>query len=206
MDKLSYALGMSMAQNFKGSGIKSINADDFADALRAVYEGGEKKMSFDEAKKVVQDFFTDLEARAGDENKRLGEMFLEQNAKQEGVVTTASGLQYLVVKEGTGARPGENDAVTVHYTGRLIDGTVFDSSVERGEPATFGLKQVIAGWTEGLQLMREGAAYRFFIPSHLAYGSHGTGPIQPHSTLVFDVQLLKVENKKYHQSQHTINH
>ena len=196
MDKLSYALGMSMAQNFKGSGIKSINADDFADALRAVYEGGEKKMSFDEAKKVVQDFFTDLEARAGDENKRLGEMFLEQNAKQEGVVTTASGLQYLVVKEGTGARPGENDAVTVHYTGRLIDGTVFDSSVERGEPATFGLKQVIAGWTEGLQLMREGAAYRFFIPSHLAYGSHGPGPIQPHSTLVFDVQLLKVENKK----------
>lgn len=196
MDKLSYALGMSMAQNFKGSGVKSINADDFADALRAVYEGGEKKMSFDEAKKVVQDFFTDLEARAGDENKRLGEMFLEQNAKQEGVVTTASGLQYLVVKEGTGARPGENDAVTVHYTGRLIDGTVFDSSVERGEPATFGLKQVIAGWTEGLQLMREGAAYRFFIPSHLAYGSHGTGPIQPHSTLVFDVQLLKVENKK----------
>ena len=196
MDKLSYALGMSMAQNFKGSGVKSINADDFADALRAVYEGGEKKMSFDEAKKVVQDFFTDLEARAGDENKRLGEMFLEQNAKQEGVVTTASGLQYLVVKEGTGARPGENDAVTVHYTGRLIDGTVFDSSVDRGEPATFGLKQVIAGWTEGLQLMREGAAYRFFIPSHLAYGSHGTGPIQPHSTLVFDVQLLKVENKK----------
>ena len=196
MDKLSYALGMSMAQNFKGSGVKSINADDFADALRAVYEGGEKKMSFDEAKKVVQDFFTDLEARAGDENKRLGEMFLEQNSKQEGVVTTASGLQYLVVKEGTGARPSENDAVTVHYTGRLIDGTVFDSSVERGEPATFGLKQVIAGWTEGLQLMREGAAYRFFIPSHLAYGSHGTGPIQPHSTLVFDVQLLKVENKK----------
>lgn len=192
MDKLSYALGLSMAQNFKGSGVDKLDANDFADALSAVYEGKEKKMTFDEAKRVVQEYFTNLETRAGEMNKKLGEEFLEKNAKEEGVKVTESGLQYLVVKEGNDVRPGADDAVTVHYTGRLIDGTVFDSSVERGEPATFALKQVIAGWTEGLQLMGEGAAYRFFIPSHLAYGPHGTGPIQPHSTLIFDVQLLKV--------------
>ena len=195
MDKLSYALGLSMAQNFKGSGIQSINADDFADALRAVYEDKEKKMSYDEAKQVVQDFFTELEANAGAMNEELGKKFLEQNAQQEGVRVTESGLQYLVLKEGNGVKPGPNDAVTVHYTGRLIDGTVFDSSVERGEPATFAVGQVIPGWVEGLQLMSEGAAWRLFIPSNLAYGPHGTGPIQPNSTLIFDVQLIKVNKK-----------
>ncbi|MBQ3324227.1 MAG: FKBP-type peptidyl-prolyl cis-trans isomerase [Muribaculaceae bacterium] len=195
MDKLSYALGLSMAQNFKGSGIASINADDFADALRAVYEDKEKKMTYDEAKKVVQDFFTELEANAGAMNEELGKKFLEQNAQQEGVKVTESGLQYLVLKEGNGVKPGPNDAVTVHYTGRLIDGTVFDSSVERGEPATFAVGQVIPGWVEGLQLMSEGAAWRLFIPSNLAYGPHGTGPIQPNSTLIFDVQLIKVNKK-----------
>ena len=192
MDKLSYALGLSMAQNFKGSGIQSINADDFADALRDVYENKEKKMSYDEAKKIVQDFFTQLEANAGAMNEELGKKFLEQNAQQEGVKGTESGLQYLVLKDGDGKKPGPNDVVTVHYTGRLIDGTVFDSSVERGEPATFAVGQVIPGWVEGLQLMSEGAAWRLFIPSNLAYGPHGTGPIQPNSTLVFDVQLIKV--------------
>ena len=195
MDKLSYALGLSMAQNFKGSGIKSINADDFADALRAVYEDSEKKMTYDEAKQVVQDFFTELEANAGAMNEELEKKFLEQNAQQEGVKVTESGLQYLVLKEGNGVKPGPNDAVTVHYTGRLIDGTVFDSSVERGEPATFAVGQVIPGWVEGLQLMSEGAAWRLFIPSNLAYGPHGTGPIQPNSTLIFDVQLIKVNKK-----------
>ena len=195
MDKLSYALGLSMAHNFKGSGITNINADDFADALRAVYEDSEKKMSFDEAKQVVQDFFTELEANAGAMNEKLGKKFLEQNAQQEGVKVTESGLQYLVLKEGNGVKPGPNDAVTVHYTGRLIDGTVFDSSVERGEPATFAVGQVIPGWVEGLQLMSEGAAWRLFIPSNLAYGPHGTGPIQPNSTLIFDVQLIKVNKK-----------
>ena len=195
MDKLSYALGLSMGQNFKGSGIQNINADDFADALRAVYEDKEKKMSYDEAKKVVQDFFTELEANAGAMNEALGKKFLEQNAQQEGVKVTESGLQYLVLKEGNGVKPGPEDAVTVHYTGRLIDGTVFDSSVERGEPATFAVGQVIPGWVEGLQLMSEGAAWRLFIPSNLAYGPHGTGPIQPNSTLIFDVQLIKVNKK-----------
>ena len=192
MDKLSYALGLSMGQNFKGSGVDKINVSDFAAALQAVYAGEKPEMTYDEAKQVVQEYFTNLQARAGEENAKAGRDFLANNAKQEGVVVTESGLQYLVVKEGSGKKPGPNDVVTVHYTGRLIDGTVFDSSVERGEPATFAVGQVIAGWVEGLQLMSEGAAYRLFIPSELAYGEHGTGPIQPNSALIFDVQLSKV--------------
>ena len=195
MDKLSYALGLSMANNFLGSGIQELNIEDFADGLRAVYEGKEKQMTFDEAKKVVTDFFTELESKGSEMNEKLGREFLENNAKQEGIHVTASGLQYQIVKEGNGPKPGINDSVTVHYTGRLIDGTVFDSSVERGEPATFGVGQVIPGWVEGLQLMSEGSAWRLFIPSNLAYGKHGTGPIQPNSTLIFDVQLIKVNKK-----------
>lgn len=192
MDKLSYALGLSMGQNFKGSGVDKLNADDFADALRAVYGEGTPAMTYDEAKQVVQEYFTNLQAKAGEMNAKAGKEYLANNAKEEGVNVTESGLQYLVVKEGNGKKPGPNDVVTVHYTGRLIDGTVFDSSVERGEPATFAVGQVIPGWVEGLQLMSEGSAYRLFIPSELAYGEHGTGPIQPNSTLIFDVQLLKV--------------
>lgn len=192
MDKLSYAFGLSMGQNFKGSGVDKLNADDFADALRAVYGEGTPAMTYDEAKQVVQEYFTNLQAKAGEMNAKAGKEYLANNAKEEGVKVTESGLQYLVVKEGNGKKPGPNDVVTVHYTGRLIDGTVFDSSVERGEPATFAVGQVIPGWVEGLQLMSEGSAYRLFIPSELAYGEHGTGPIQPNSTLIFDVQLLKV--------------
>lgn len=192
MDKLSYALGLSMGQNFKGSGVDKLNADDFADALRAVYGEGTPAMTYDEAKQVVQEYFTNLQAKAGEMNAKAGKEYLANNAKEEGVKVTESGLQYLVVKEGNGKKPGPNDVVTVHYTGRLIDGTVFDSSVERGEPATFAVGQVIPGWVEGLQLMSEGSAYRLFIPSELAYGEHGTGPIQPNSTLIFNVQLLKV--------------
>ena len=192
MDKLSYALGLSMGQNFKGSGVDKLNADDFADALRAVYGEGTPAMTYDEAKQVVQEYFTNLQAKAGEMNAKAGKEYLANNAKEEGVKVTESGLQYLVVKEGNGKKPGPNDVVTVHYTGRLVDGTVFDSSVERGEPATFAVGQVIPGWVEGLQLMSEGSAYRRFIPSELAYGEHGTGPIQPNSTLIFDVQLLTV--------------
>ena len=192
MDKLSYALGLSMGQNFKGSGVDKLNADDFADALRAVYGEGSPAMTYDEAKQVVQEYFTNLQSKAGEMNAKAGKEYLANNAQEEGVKVTESGLQYLVVKEGNGKKPGPNDVVTVHYTGRLVDGTVFDSSVERGEPATFAVGQVIPGWVEGLQLMSEGSAYRLFIPSELAYGEHGTGPIQPNSTLIFDVQLLKV--------------
>ena len=130
------------------------------------------------------------------DNKSIGREFLEENAKNDSVVQTTSGLQYMVLQEGTGAKPGPTDEVTVHYTGRLLDGTVFDSSVERGEPATFPLDKVIPGWTEGLQLMSEGAKYRLFIPSELAYGSKGAGEqIQPNSTLIFDVELIKVNKK-----------
>ena len=130
------------------------------------------------------------------DNLTLGREFLAENAKNDSVIQTESGLQYMVLKEGTGAKPDSTDMVTVHYTGRLIDGKVFDSSIERGEPATFGLTQVIPGWTEGLQLMSEGSKYRLFIPSELAYGEKGAGnDILPNSTLIFDVELIKVEKK-----------
>ena len=200
MDKLSYALGMSMGHNFKGSGIKAINADDFAAGVAAVYDGTKPAMSYDEAKRIVQDFFTNLEkemqaeaAKAGAENLKIGEAFLSENAKREGVTTTASGLQYEVIRKGAGDHPAASDRVEVHYTGKLIDGTVFDSSVERGVPATFGVTQVIPGWVEALQLMREGDKWRLYIPSALAYGENGAGGvIGPNMTLIFDVELLRV--------------
>lgn len=196
MDKLSYALGLSMGQNFKMSGVATINVDDFAQALKAVYENTEKKMSYDEAKTVVQDYFKQLESSMADNNEKAGKQYLADNAKAEGVKVTKSGLQYKVIEEGTGEKPGPNDVVIVHYQGRLIDGTVFDSSIERGEPATFAVGQVIPGWVEGLQMMQEGATWQLTIPSELAYGNHGTGPIQPNSTLIFDVKLLKVQHNK----------
>lgn len=195
MDKLSYALGMSLAGNLIASGVRELDIDDFAAGVKAVFKGGDKAMTFEQAKAEVTRFFTELEQQAGKMNAEAGRKFLEENKKQEGVKVTKSGLQYLVVKQGNGPIAGPNDAVTVHYTGRLIDGTVFDSSVERGEPATFGVGQVIAGWTEALTMMPEGSAWRLFIPAELAYGSHGTGPIQPNSTLIFDVQLIKVNSK-----------
>jgi len=131
------------------------------------------------------------------DNLTMGREFLAENAKNDSVVQTESGLQYMVLKEGTGAKPGPTDTVTVHYTGKLLDGTVFDSSVERGEPASFPLDKVIPGWTEGLQLMSEGSHYRLFIPSELAYGSKGAGDkILPNATLIFDVQLIKVDKQK----------
>lgn len=193
MDKLSYALGLSMGQNFLRSGIKEINVEDFAKAVGAVYAGEKPEMSYDEAKEVVNRFFTELEEQNRKANSELGKSFLAENAKKDGVIVTASGLQYKVLKEGTGIKPTANDQVTVHYTGRLIDGTVFDSSVERGMPATFGVTQVIPGWVEALQMMREGDEWQLYIPSELAYGPNGAGgAIGPDATLVFDVQLIKV--------------
>lgn len=200
MDKLSYALGMSMGHNFKGSGIKSINADDFAAGVAAVYDGTKPAMTYDEAKRIVQDYFTNLEAemqaknaQAAEENLRIGNAFLEENAKRDGIKVTASGLQYEVLKEGKGHSPKAEDRVEVHYTGKLIDGTVFDSSVERGVPATFGVTQVIPGWVEALQLMKEGDQWRVYIPANLAYGPNGAGGvIGPNMALIFDVELLRV--------------
>lgn len=193
MDKLSYALGLSMGHNFIGSGIKELKYADFAEGVKAVYEGEEKKMTFDEAKQIINEYFTNLEKEAAEANVKAGEQFLAENAKRPEVTVTASGLQYEVLTEGTGAKPAKSDRVTVHYTGKLLDGRVFDSSVERGEPATFGVTQVIGGWVEALQLMSEGAKWRLFIPSHLAYGPQGAGGmIGPNATLIFDVELIKV--------------
>lgn len=202
LDRISYALGLSMGNNFKASGIKEINVKDFADGVAAVFEGAAPKMSYDEAKKEIKEFFEKMEAeqraaaeKMGEVNAAAGKTFLEENGKRVEVKTTASGLQYEVLEEGTGKMPAANDSVTVHYTGKLIDGTVFDSSVERGEPSTFGVTQVIPGWVEALQLMKEGAKWRLFIPSNLAYGPNGAGNIiGPNATLIFDVELIKVNN------------
>lgn len=200
LDRISYALGLSMGNNFRSSGIKTINVQDFADGVAAVFEGAQPKMTYDEAKLEIKNFFEAMEAeqraaaaKMGEVNEAAGKKFLEENGKRVEVNVTPSGLQYEVIKEGTGKQPVASDSVTVHYTGKLIDGTVFDSSVERGEPATFGVTQVIPGWVEALQMMKEGAKWRLFIPSQLAYGPNGAGNIiGPNSTLIFDVELIKV--------------
>lgn len=202
-DRLSYALGLSMGHNFRGSGIEKINIQDFADGVAAVYDGLAPRLSFDEAKKVINEFFTELQQKQQEQaaamaevNEKAGRDFLLENGKRVEVKTTPSGLQYEVLKEGDGAQPGPGDQVTVHYTGKLIDGTVFDSSVDRGEPATFGVTQVIPGWVEALQLMKAGSKWRLFIPSALAYGPQGAGGvIGPNQTLIFDVELISVNNK-----------
>ncbi len=200
LDRISYALGLSMGNNFRSSGIKTINVKDFADGVAAVFEGVKPRMTYDEAKLEIKNFFEAMEAeqqaaakKMGEVNEVAGKKFLEENGKRAEVSVTPSGLQYEVLQEGTGKQPVATDRVTVHYTGRLIDGTVFDSSVERGEPATFGVTQVIPGWVEALQMMKEGAKWRLFIPSQLAYGPNGAGgAIGPNSTLIFDVELIKV--------------
>lgn len=203
LDRISYALGLSMGNNFKSSGIESINVKDFADGVAAVFEGAQPKMSYDEAKLEIQKFFQELDAKqqaAAAEmakvNEAAGQAFLAENGKRAEVVTTASGLQYEVLTEGAGQSPAATDQVVVHYTGKLIDGTVFDSSVERGQPATFGVTQVIPGWVEALQMMKPGAKWRVFIPSNLAYGPQGAGGvIGPNATLIFDVELLSIVGK-----------
>ena len=196
MDKLSYAWGMAMGRQLQGMGLKDLNVEDFKNAVADVFNGKEPAMSPEEAQKMIQDYLNDLQSKAEEAAKAAGKQFLEENRKDDKVKETASGLQYVVEQEGTGAQPTAEDEVTVHYTGRLLDGTVFDSSVNRGEPATFPLNRVIPGWTEGVQLMKEGAKYTFFIPSDLAYGPQGVpGAIPPHSTLIFEVELIKVVKK-----------
>lgn len=200
MDKLSYALGIGIGSQLAGMGAKGLDIDDFAQAVKDVISGTPLKVNNAEAQSLVQTFFKEQEdkqraaaAEAGKVAKAAGESFLADNAKKEGVVVLPSGLQYQVLKEGNGKKPSATDQVKCHYEGTLIDGTIFDSSYQRNEPATFGLNQVIAGWTEGVQLMSEGAKYRFFIPYNLAYGERGAGAqIPPFAALVFDVELLKV--------------
>lgn len=196
MDQLSYAWGMALGQQLRAMGVTDINKEDFDEAVHAAFDGKETKMSPEDANKVIQEYLQELTTKKAAEIKSIGEKFLQENLKNENVKATASGLQYIVEKEGTGDQPSATDEVTVHYTGKLLDGTVFDSSVSRGEPATFPLNRVIPGWTEGVQLMKEGAKYTFFIPSDLAYGPQGVpNAIPPHSTLIFDVELIKVIKK-----------
>ena len=200
MDKLSYGLGLGIGQQLAQMNIEGLSIKDFAEAIKDVLEGNELKVDHREAQKIVQDYFQKKETEMNREReakgraaKEKGEKYLAENAKKEGVITTKSGLQYMVLKEGTGRAPKATDSVKCHYEGFLIDGTVFDSSVQRGEPAVFGLQQVIAGWTEGLQLMKEGGKTRFFIPYLLGYGPSGAGnSIPPYAALIFDVELIKV--------------
>ena len=201
MDKLSYALGLGIGHQLLQMNAEGLNIDDFAQAIKDVMTGGELKMKDAEAQQIVQQFFAEQEAiqqaanaEKGKAAKTEGEQFLAGNAKKEGVKTTASGLQYQVLRDGNGKQPKATDQVECHYEGTLIDGTKFDSSYDRGQTATFPLNQVIAGWTEGLQLMHEGAKYRFFIPYQLAYGERGAGAsIPPYAALIFDVELVAVK-------------
>ena len=193
MDKLSYALGMVIAENLKGLGANNVDTTDFAKAVADVLAGKSTELTPIEAQTTVQEFMQKQEAERSKFMRKAGEDFLAENAKKEGVVVLPSGLQYTVLTEGTGAQPKATDQVKCHYEGRLIDETVFDSSYQRGEPAVFPLNGVIAGWTEGVQLMKEGAKYRFFIPYNLAYGERGAGnSIPPYAALVFDVEIIKV--------------
>lgn len=200
MDKVSYALGLGIGRQLTDMGAKDLNIDDFAQAIKDVLAGGDVKLSETEAQTIVRTFFEEQEkkqraaaAERFKDNKEKGEAYLKANADKEGVVTLPSGLQYQILRQGDGKKPKATDRVRCHYEGMLIDGTLFDSSIQRGEPAVFGLNQVIAGWTEGVQLMSEGAKYRFFIPYNLGYGERGAGQqIPPYSALVFDVELIEV--------------
>ena len=201
MDKFSYALGLGIGQQLKQMGLKGkLVINDFAASITDVLEDNDLQVSHQEGQQIVNAFFRELEqkqnaakAEAGKAAKEEGAKFLAENAKKEGITVTKSGLQYEVLTEGTGKKPKATDTVRCHYEGRLLDGTIFDSSYKRNAPADFGLQQVIAGWTEGVQLMSEGAKFRFYIPYRLAYGEGGAGAsIPPFATLIFDVELIKV--------------
>ena len=200
MDKTSYAVGMMLAQNMLSSGIQKIEFEDFTAGLKAILTGSEPAVPFKEASQLLEEYFAGIEAEQkaqaeamGAALREEGETFLKMNAEAEGVVVLPSGLQYKVLTEGEGKKPKATDKVKCHYAGTLLNGVQFDSSYDRGEPAVFGLNQVIAGWTEGVQLMSEGSKYEFYIPYNLAYGEHGApGAIPPYATLKFIVELIEV--------------
>ena len=194
MDKISYAIGLSMGQNLMGSGVTSLEYADLAAGIKDVLEKNQPQISYQEAQQVLGKFFSELEQKIAGEAKAAGEAFLAENAKREGVKVTESGLQYEVLEATIGQKPKATDKVRVHYEGKLIDGTVFDSSYKRGESITFGLNQVIKGWTEGLQLMSIGSKYKLYLPYQLAYGERGAGAnIPPYAALIFTVELLGIE-------------
>ena len=193
MDKISYALGLGIGQQIKSMNIENFSIEDFTKSISDVIEGKETAFSSREAQMMLQEYFTRKQKEEAQAHIAEGKAYLDANTKRQGVVVTKSGLQYEVLQEGKGKSPKATDTVRCHYEGRLLDGTVFDSSYKRGEPADFGLNQVIPGWTEGVQLMKEGAKFRFTIPYLLAYGEQGAGAsIPPFSTLIFDVELIKV--------------
>ena len=197
MDKFSYAIGLGIGQNLLSMGAKNIAVDDFAQAIKDILEGNPTAISHNEAREIVNKYFTELEEKMTAANVEAGKTFLEENSKRPGIVTLPSGLQYEVINEGTvGQYAQATDQVECHYEGTLIDGTLFDSSIQRGQPATFGVTQVIPGWVEALQLMPEGAKWKLYIPSDLAYGAQGASEmIPPHSTLIFEVELIKILSK-----------
>ena len=193
MEKISYALGLGIGQQLKSMNIENFDIKEFSRSIEDVMAGRDTDMTAREAQVMLSEYFQKKEKEQAEENIAKGKAYLEENGKREGVITTKSGLQYEVLTEGTGKSPKATDKVRCHYEGRLTDGSVFDSSYQRGEPADFGLNQVIAGWTEGVQLMKEGAKYRFHIPYLLGYGERGAGAsIPPYATLVFDVELIEV--------------
>lgn len=193
VDKVSYSLGLSIASNLISSGVKTINAEAFNDAMSTVFAGNMPEIMPDEANNILQDYFDKLQQDQGKSAKEAGEKYLAENKKREGVVALPSGLQYKILTEGNGPKPKASDTVKCHYEGRLINGQVFDSSIRRGEPAEFPVSGVIPGWVEALQLMPVGSKWQLYIPSELAYGAHGAGQsIGPNETLIFDVELLAI--------------
>ncbi|MBE6267911.1 MAG: FKBP-type peptidyl-prolyl cis-trans isomerase [Bacteroidaceae bacterium] len=193
MDKFSYGLGMNIGQNLASMGVSTLEFADFVKGMQDVLSGKQTEITVVEAQNAINDFFNKLTEEKYGKTKESGIAFLEENKKREGVVTLPSGLQYEIINAGLGKKPTAADRVQCHYEGTLIDGTVFDSSIKRGQPAVFGVSQVIAGWVEALQLMGEGSKWRLYIPYDLAYGANGAGEmIPPYSALIFDVELIKV--------------
>jgi FKBP-type peptidyl-prolyl cis-trans isomerase FklB len=193
MEKVSYALGLSLGNNLLSSGVKGLNYAKLAKGIQDVMEQEQPEISYQEAQTIINDFFQKLQSKTSEQTLVQGKAFLEANGKRTEVVTLPSGLQYEIMTKGTGSIPKASDSVKVHYHGTLIDGNVFDSSVQRGEPAIFGVTQVISGWVEALQLMSVGSKWKLYIPSVLAYGAQGGGQaIAPHSTLIFEVELLGI--------------
>lgn len=193
MEKLSYSLGLSIAGNLQKSGVAELDVDAFAKGIKHHIEGATPDIDPEEANNIINTFFGELQSKQFEANIEAGKEFLAENAKRDGVVTLESGLQYEVMTAGDGAKPAATDQVKCHYHGTLINGTIFDSSVQRGEPAVFPVNGVIPGWVEALQLMPLGSKWKLFIPSNLAYGEQGAGEqIGPHTTLVFEVELLEI--------------
>lgn len=193
LEKFSYALGLSIASNLIQSGVKTIDPANFITAIQDAFTGQEPKLNVEEANKILQEFMADQQSGDAAKNLEEGVKFLAENLKNEGVKETASGLQYKVLVDGDGEKPSATDEVRCHYHGTLIDGSVFDSSVQRGEPAVFPVNGVIQGWVEALQMMGVGSKWRLYVPSDLAYGERGAGgAIGPNSTLIFDVELLEI--------------